>query len=227
MGLESLGPTEVATASGEKVTIVTIGHASLLFVFKGKHIYVDPWSKMADYKSLPKADVILITHTHFDHLDKDAVKAVRTPQTVVISNADGGKELPGAKVLSNGQSHTVEGWLKVDAVPAYNLPERQKFHPKGRDNGYVLTLGGSTIYVSGDTEPQPEILRLHPDVAFLPVNQPYTMKIPQAVETVKAMKPRVFYPYHYADTDVRKLKGSVEKEAPGVEVRLSQQKCIG
>jgi L-ascorbate metabolism protein UlaG (beta-lactamase superfamily) len=227
MGLESLGPTEVTTASGEKVTIVTIGHASLLFVFQGKHIYVDPWSKMGDYKKLPKADVILITHDHFDHLDKEAVAAVRTPQSVLITNGTVGKALSGAIVLNNGQSRNVDGWLKVDAVPAYNLPERQKFHPKGRDNGYLLSLGGSTIYVSGDTEPQPEILALHPDVIFLPVNQPYTMKIPQAVETVKAMRPKVFYPYHYADTDVRKLKSTVEKEIPGVEVRLPKQNCIG
>jgi L-ascorbate metabolism protein UlaG (beta-lactamase superfamily) len=221
LGLPS---TDVSTSSGKVVSVVTIGHASLLFAFQGRHIYVDPWSQMADYSKLPKADALLITHDHFDHLDLNAIKAISTPTTILISNAGAGSKLSNPIILQNGDSRDFPGFFSVRAVPAYNQPKRVKFHPKGRDNGYVLTIDGTTFYVAGDTEPQKEILELKVDVAFLPVNQPYTMTIEQAIETVKAIKPRIFYPYHYSDTDVSRLKAKLAKEVPETEVRLPPQK---
>jgi L-ascorbate metabolism protein UlaG (beta-lactamase superfamily) len=181
---------------------------------------------MTSYAKLPKADVIFITHAHYDHLDLDAINAIRDASTVVIANGEAGAKVRRSVVMRNGESKDVRPYLKVTAVPAYNTPERQKFHPKGRDNGYVLTLGGSTIYVSGDCEPQPEILSLKVDVAFLPVNQPYTMTVKQAVDSIKAMRPKIFYPYHYGDTDVNSLKAQLAKEAPEVDVRLPPQKRL-
>jgi L-ascorbate metabolism protein UlaG (beta-lactamase superfamily) len=221
LGLPS---TDVATAGGSVVSVVTSGHASLLFAFQGQYVYVDPWQKMADFSALPKASVVLITHDHFDHLDEGAIAAVRTDRTVVVANAAAGAKLANAVVLANGDTRELAGFLRVEAVPAYNQSSRVKFHPKGRDNGYVLTIDGTTFYVAGDTEPQPEVLALRADVAFLPVNQPYTMTIEQAVATVKAIQPRIFYPYHYSDTDVHKLKKILAAEVPGTEVRLPPQK---
>jgi L-ascorbate metabolism protein UlaG (beta-lactamase superfamily) len=219
-----LPATDVISASGEKISIVTIGHASLLFLFQAHYIYFDPWSKVGDYSKLPKADVIFVTHAHFDHLDTDAVAAVRDKNTVVVSNPEAGAKLRGSIILKNGESRDVRPYLKVTAVPAYNTPQKSKFHPKGRDNGYLLTLGGTTIYVSGDTEPQPEILALKADVIFLPVNQPYTMTTRQAADTAKAIGPKVFYPYHYSDTNVDELKALLASEAPAIDVRLPPQK---
>jgi L-ascorbate metabolism protein UlaG (beta-lactamase superfamily) len=222
----SLPSTEVITAAGDSVTVVTIGHASLLLTYQGKHIYVDPWSHLGDYMALPKAAVVLVTHEHGDHLDAGAVAAVRALDTVVVANEAAAQQLQGAIALKNGDARDVTPYLRVAAVPAYNLPERAGFHPKGRDNGYVLTLGGTTFYVAGDTEPQPEILTLKADVIFLPENQPYTMTIEQAVETAKAIKPKIFYPYHYSDTDVNKLKTILATELPETEVRLPPQKKL-
>jgi L-ascorbate metabolism protein UlaG (beta-lactamase superfamily) len=218
--------TQVQTAAGDSVSVFTIGHASLLFTYQGNNIYVDPWSNFGDYSTFPKASVILVTHEHGDHLDTGAISAVRTPSTVVIANEAAGAQLQGAIILKNGDTREVPPFLKITAVPAYNLPERSGFHPKGRDNGYVLTLGGTSFYVAGDTEPQEEILALKADVIFLPVNQPYTMTIDQAVATAKAIKPKIFYPYHYSDTDVGKIKTILAKELPETEVRLPPQKKL-
>jgi L-ascorbate metabolism protein UlaG (beta-lactamase superfamily) len=212
--------TEVPTAAGDAVSVVTIGHASVLLTYRGSAIYVDPWSRFIDPAKFPKAAVILVTHEHGDHLDAAAVAALSAPGTVVIANEAAARSLPGAIALRNGDARDVAPFLRVAAVPAYNAPERQQFHPKGRDNGYVLTLGGTTFYVAGDTEPQPEILALSADVIFLPVNQPYTMTIEQAVATAKAIRPRVFYPYHYSDTDVGRLKAILAAELPDTDVRL-------
>jgi L-ascorbate metabolism protein UlaG (beta-lactamase superfamily) len=224
MSTASLSGTDVATASGETVQVFTIGHASLLFVFQGHHIYVDPWSKMADYSKLPKADVLLITHAHFDHLDKDAIAKVTSPATIILTSKEVAGSLKGATVMKNGDTRDPTPYLKVKAVPAYNLPAHQKFHPPGRDNGYVLTLGGTTFYVAADCEPNEDLLKIRADVIFLPVNQPYTMTVQQAVQAAKAINPKIFYPYHYADTDVNQLKTILAKELPSCDVRLPPQK---
>jgi L-ascorbate metabolism protein UlaG (beta-lactamase superfamily) len=133
-----LPSTYFITASGEALSIVTIGHASLLFLFQAHYIYVDPWSKVGDYSKLPKADVIFVTHSHYDHLDVDSVAAIRDSNTVVVANAEAGAKLPRSIVLKNGDSKEIRPYLSVTAVPAYNTPQKAKSHPKGRHNRYLL-----------------------------------------------------------------------------------------
>jgi L-ascorbate metabolism protein UlaG (beta-lactamase superfamily) len=193
----------VQTADGGELKITFYAHASLGFEFAGKHIYLDPVTASADYSKEPKADLILITHAHSDHLDAEAIKALSKPGTQVIGNAVAVNELGYGDAIRNGEGR-IAPYLAVEAVPAYNTtPERQGFHtPDGRDNGYILTFGGTRIYVSSDTEDTPELLALKDiDIAFLPVNQPYTMTEEQAARAVKALRPKIFYPIHTGQTD--------------------------
>lgn len=190
--------------------------------YNGKYIQIDPVSQYADYQSFPKADVILITHEHADHLDLQAIQAVSKNQTEVLINESGYKKLEKGNILKNGDETFILGDVKVEAVPAYNTTAgREMYHPRHRDNGYVLTFDGLRIYVAGDTEDIPELNELKEiDVAFLPVNQPYTMTVDQAARAARMFSPKVLYPYHYGSTAIdelpAKLKGS------GVEVRIRQ-----
>ena len=190
--------------------------------YNGKYIQIDPVSQYADYQSFPKADVILITHERADHLDLQAIQAVSKNQTEVLINESGYKKLEKGNILKNGDETFILGDVKVEAVPAYNTTAgREMYHPRHRDNGYVLTFDGLRIYVAGDTEDIPELKELKEiDVAFLPVNQPYTMTVDQAARAARMFSPKVLYPYHYGSTAIdelpAKLKGS------GVEVRIRQ-----
>ncbi|MCD8572576.1 MAG: MBL fold metallo-hydrolase, partial [Bacteroides graminisolvens] len=165
---------------------------------------------------------ILITHEHADHLDLQAIQAVSKNQTEVLINESGYKKLEKGNILKNGDEAFILGDVKVEAVPAYNTTAgREMYHPRHRDNGYVLTFDGLRIYVAGDTEDIPELKELKEiDVAFLPVNQPYTMTVDQAARAARMFSPKVLYPYHYGSTAIdelpAKLKGS------GVEVRIRQ-----
>lgn len=210
---------------GKDMTVYFLGHASLRMEYDGKVIYVDPVSMFADYSDFPKADVILVTHQHDDHLDKDLVGRLSKAGTKFISTQTVVNEMGRGEVMKNGDATIVGDWLGIEALPAHNTtPGREVFHPQGgRDNGYILSIGGSRIYVAGDGEVTPEMKAVkNIDVAFLPVNQPYTMTVDQAAEAVTAIKPTIFYPYHYGQTDqktdidalVKKLKGS------GIEVRV-------
>ena len=214
--------------SGEPVTVHFIQHASFYLTFKGVTIYADPVNyEGVDYKKLPKADVILITHDHYDHLDKSAVADISTSNTKIFCNATVQKALGTGVMLENGDeisfslapvpALTIN--IDIEAVPAYNITEgREIYHPKGRDNGYILTLGGTRIYIPGDCEDMPEMNWFKDvDVAFLPINQPYTMTVNQAVRAAIIIKPAILYPIHYGDTDLTGL--SVLKEN-GVEVRI-------
>ena len=218
---------DVIKTSAGNVEITFIGHGSLIFTFDGKVIHVDPFSRLADYASLPKADLILVTHGHGDHLDVGALTAVRTPQTVVaVSPACEGK-VEGAVVMRNGEEKTLAG-LVITAVPAYNLvhkrPDGNPFHPKGEGNGYVLAFGDTRIYVAGDTENVPEMEALRGiAVAFLPMNLPYTMTPEMVAEAARAFKPKILYPYHYGDTDPAKLVALL-KDEKGIEVRVRKMK---
>jgi L-ascorbate metabolism protein UlaG (beta-lactamase superfamily) len=142
------------TSAGD-LKITFIGHGTLMFTFGGKIIHVDPYSDVADYTKLPKADMILLTHEHRDHLDSKALGAVRTEKSVVVLTETCAKQIQGGIVMKNGDVKTIEG-LKIEAVPAYNIlhkrPEGQPFHPKGIGNGYVITFGDKRVYVAGDTE---------------------------------------------------------------------------
>ena len=210
------------TKSGKDVVITFIKHGSLMLSYNGKYIQIDPVSQYADYQSFPKADVILITHEHADHLDLQAIQAVSKNQTEVLINESGYKKLEKGNILKNGDETFILGDVKVEAVPAYNTTAgREMYHPRHRDNGYVLTFDGLRIYVAGDTEDIPELKELKEiDVAFLPVNQPYTMTVDQAARAARMFSPKVLYPYHYGSTAIdelpAKLKGS------GVEVRIRQ-----
>ena len=214
------------TTSGD-LEITFVGHGSLVMAFGGKVVHIDPFGKAADYTKLPKADVVLITHPHSDHLDPDALRLVRTEKTAVVASALCSDKAPGALAMKNGDTRTVEG-IGIEAVPAYNVAHKnakgQPWHPKGEGNGYVLTFGGTRVYVAGDTEDTPEMKALEKiDVAFLPMNLPYTMTPEMVADAAKAFKPKILYPYHTGETDVPKL-AELLKDAPGIEVRVRRMK---
>ncbi|MCE1189540.1 MAG: MBL fold metallo-hydrolase [Ignavibacteria bacterium] len=213
----------IKTKSGN-VTITFIGHGSLMLEFKGKVIHVDPFSKLTDYSLLPKADLVLITHEHFDHLDTAALNKIAKETTTIITNKQCVGILQKGIALSNGDTTSFDE-IKIKAVPAYNTtPGRDKFHPKGRDNGYIVTFGDRIIYIAGDTEPVPEMKELkNIDIAFLPVNQPYTMTPEQAVEAIRIIKPAIFYPYHFGETKLENLTFLL-KGVKGTEIRIRNMK---
>lgn len=221
--------SDVVKTSGGDLKISHIGHASLIFEYGGKIIHVDPFSKMADYSQLPKADLILLTHEHGDHTDLRAIGKIRKDNTVLILTEACSKKVKGGSVMRNGDVESVAG-LKIKAVPAYNLVHKRDsgkpFHPKGRGNGYVITFGDKNVYVAGDTENTPEMKALKDiDVAFLPVNLPYTMTAAMVVDAVKAFRPKILYPYHYdlGQSDLPKLKGLM-KGVKGVELKVPRDK---
>jgi len=203
--------------------ITFIGHGTLMLSLKGKIIHVDPWTKLADYSKLPKADLVLITHEHFDHLDVKAIDAVKKDGTAIIANEAAAKQVPGAMILKNGKIKEVQG-IRVEAVPAYNIVNMRNpgvpFHPNGVGNGYVVKLGGKRIYIAGDTENTPEMKALKGiDIAFLPMNLPYTMTPEMVADAAKAFRPKVLYPYHYGDTDTARLVELLKGEKE-IEVRI-------
>ena len=218
--------TDTFETSAGDLRVTFIGHGSLFFSFGGKVIQVDPDGRLTDYAKLPKADVILVTHDHPDHLDPKALAALRTDNTVAVANNASAAKIEGAVSMSNGDEKTVGG-VPIRAVPAYNIVhmrgEGMPFHPKGNGNGYVLSFGDKRVYVAGDTENIPEMKGLSGiDVAFLPMNLPYTMTPEMAADAAKSFRPKVLYPYHFGETDTSKivelLKGS------GIAVRIRPMK---
>ena len=213
---------ELVTTAGT-VEITFIGHGTLMLSCGGKVVHVDPFGKLADYATLPKADLVLITHAHGDHLDAKALAAIRTPTTVVIASPACAGKVEGAVVLANGESRTELG-IAIEAVPAYNLVHLRSdgtpYHPRGEGNGYLLTFGTTRVLVAGDTENVPELAALKGvDVAFLPMNLPYTMTPEMVATLARAMRPRILYPYHYGETDPARLKDLLA-DTPEVEVRI-------
>ncbi len=216
---------EIATPDGRTLRLTFFAHASIAIEYDGRHIYVDPVAQHADYASLPKADIILVTHSHYDHFDMAAIDALSKESTAIVCDKTSAESFAGDcyTMLPGTTARPAEG-IAVDAVAAYNTsPEQLQFHPKEREDcGYVLTLGGCRIYISGDTEPTPEMLALRDiDIAFLCANQPYTMKPEQVRQAVEAIRPKILYPYHFGQvdhpTDVEALK---EMLSPLTEVRL-------
>jgi L-ascorbate metabolism protein UlaG (beta-lactamase superfamily) len=212
----------IKTAAGD-LKITFIGHGTLMFEFGGKIVHVDPWKNLADYSQLPKADIILVTHGHQDHLDPEAIKTIRKDGTIVLISPVCAGKVDGAIVMKNGETKAV-GDIKIEAVPAYNIehkrPDGTPYHPKGEGNGYVITFGDKRVYVAGDTENTPEMKALTKiDVAFLPMNLPYTMTPEMVADAARAFKPAILYPYHYGKTDP-KLLVELLKDTPSVEVRV-------
>ena len=212
------------TSEGE-LTITFIGHGSLMLEFKQLNISVDPFSRLADYAQMPKADLILITHEHQDHLDLSALAEIRTEQSDIVLTSTCAQQVTGGIVMQNGDRQVVRG-IPIEAVPAYNLVHKrdngQPFHPKGVGNGYILTFGDYRVYIAADTENVPEMKALtNIDVAFLPMNLPYTMTPEMVADAARAFKPRILYPYHYGNTDPQRLLELLEDKKE-IEVRIRQ-----
>ncbi len=212
----------VPTSAGD-LTITFLGHGSLMFDFNEVNISVDPFSRVADYAQLPKADLILITHEHHDHLDKNALANIRTDSSDLILTETCARQVEGGIVMHNGDVRMVRG-IEVEAVPAYNLIHKrdngQPFHPKGIGNGYILTFGDQRVYIAADTENTPEMKALTGiDIAFLPMNLPYTMTPEMVADAAKAFQPQILYPYHYGNTDTVQLVNLLSDEQ-GIEVRI-------
>lgn len=212
-------PVDVLETSAGRVEVHPVHHGTLYLKIGDKVVWVDPWSKGELVG--PKADVVLITDIHQDHFDEPGLAAVRGPDATVVAPKVVADKLPGAVALANGERKDL-GFVQVEAVPMYNLvrgpEEGQKFHDRGRGNGYVLTVGDRRIYLSGDTECTPEMKALQSiDLAFVCMNLPYTMPPAEAAACVAAFKPKVLYPYHYRDSDLGELDAPLA--GTGVEIR--------
>ena len=219
---------EFTTKSGKKVTITCIKHASIEINYDGTEIQIDPVGAgvrpITDYNQFPKANIILITHEHKDHFEREAIACVRTPATTIYSNTAVYNMFRNSLPLKNGDSITYRQDITIKAVPAYNYTEdNTQFHPKGRDNGYVLTMDGLRVYIAGDTEDIPEMANLKDiDVAFLPCNQPYTMTPQQVAKAAKTIKPKVLFPYHYSATPVKRVAELLAGTSIDVRIRNYQ-----
>lgn len=218
---------DVFKTSGGELKITFIGHGTLMLTFGGKVIHIDPVGSYADYGKLPQGDIILVTHEHGDHLDPKAIGILRKSGTDVVGAEACAEKLANIIVMKNGESRVFQG-IKIDAVPAYNIKHMRSpgnpFHPKGRGNGYVLTFDDKRVYVGGDTENIPEMKELkNIDIAFLPMNLPYTMTPEMVAEAAKVIRPKILYPYHFGDTDTSKLVELLKNEK-GVEVRIRNMK---
>ena len=219
--LLAAAPVQTFATSAGPVRITPIYHAAAMIEAGSDRIYIDP-AKPADITGYKPGDLILITDIHGDHLDPADIAALSKPGTEIVAPAAVRQTVTSARVLGNGDSIAWRKW-KITAVPMYNMvhkrPDGEFFHPRGRGNGYVLSYGGKNFYFAGDTEGTPEMRALRNiDVAFIPMNMPYTMTPDEAADAVKAFHPKVAIPYHYRGQDIQRfaddLKGS------GIEVRL-------
>jgi len=212
----------LAGPTGE-VEITFLGHGSLALSSGCTVVQVDPYGKVADYAALPKADIVLITHEHQDHLDLGALQATRKASTRVFASAAAAVQIAGATAMENGARASAAG-IGIEAVPAYNVKHERSpgvpFHPRGRGNGYVVAMAGLKIYVAGDTENIPEMKSLAGvDVAFLPMNLPYTMTPEMVADAARMISPKILYPYHFGETDTARL-AALLKDRPDIEIRI-------
>jgi L-ascorbate metabolism protein UlaG (beta-lactamase superfamily) len=210
------------TTSAGIVEMHFIGHGSLMFKVNGYVIYIDPVRTSGNYDFLPKADIILVTHQHYDHLDPQLIDTLKKKGTLLFSNENAADVIPWALVMREGDRQEINN-IVIEAVPAYNIiHERspgQPFHPKGEGIGYVLTFGGKRFYIAGDTENTPEMKALkNIDVAFLPMNLPYTMTPEMVADAAKAFRPKILYPYHFGETDTNVLINLLKDS--GITVRI-------
>ena len=220
-GQKSYEVDEFTTKSGKTVKFHALMHSCIRIEFDGKEIQIDPVLKLGnrtvDYAAMPKADYLFVTHEHGDHYDANAIKLLSADKTQLVMNKRCADMYGAGKVMKNGDKLQLAD-MSVEAVPAYNNTEgRTQFHPKGRDNGYILTIDGLRIYIAGDTEDIPEMSQVKDiDIAFLPCNQPYTMTPEQLVKAAKVIKPKVLFPYHYGQTDL----STIAEQLKGIDVRI-------
>jgi L-ascorbate metabolism protein UlaG (beta-lactamase superfamily) len=219
--------TDLFETSAGPLKITFLGHASLLFAAGDKTIYVDPVPEWADFSQFPKADLILLTHEHKDHTDLKALESLRTDKTEVIGSEACAKEVKGLKIMHNGDRQDLQG-ISIEAVPAYNIVHMrspgQPFHLKGNGNGYVMVFGDKRVYVAGDTENIAEMKQLKAiDIAFLPMNLPYTMTPEMVADAARSFNPKILYPYHYGNTDPSQIVALLKGDK-GIEVRVRKLK---
>jgi L-ascorbate metabolism protein UlaG (beta-lactamase superfamily) len=217
---QSSRPSQSFDTAAGPVKITPLYHATMLIQAGGKNIYVDP-AKPANFIGLPKADLIVITDIHGDHMDPDSIAAINQSGTQIFAPPAVVTTVTSAKPISNGESKSWGGWT-IEAVPMYNLKRGpapgQLYHDNGRGNGYVLTYGGKRFYISGDTEGIPEMRALkNIDVAFVCMNLPYTMPPEEAADAVKAFHPKIVIPYHYHGSDLTVFENALK--GTGIEVR--------
>lgn len=210
--------------------ITPIEHATMMLGWDGKIIYTDPVGGSEVFAENQEPDLILITDIHGDHLDIETLRAVAKQKTVlVVSGAVSEKlppNLPGTVIiLSNGEK-TEQVGFSIEAIPMHNVPESEKsFHVKGRGNGYVIEKRGKRVYVAGDTGNTSEMRSLkNVDLAFVPMNIPYTMTVEDVARAVLAFNPEKIFPYHYRGpgglSDINKFKTLVENANTNIEVVL-------
>lgn len=208
------------------VEMYFIGHGSLMFSLHNLVIHIDPVRSSGSYEKLPKADLILVTHEHYDHLDTDLIADLRKSETVMFANAPSAAKISWAKPVRAGEINSVNK-ITIEAIPAYNIVHMRSpgepFHPKDKGLGFIITIGDKRIYVAGDTENTPEMKALKDiDVAFLPMNLPYTMTPEMVANAAMAFKPGILYPYHYGDTDPEKIVNLLRDT--NIEVRIRNLK---
>lgn len=220
------GAGDTYEIEGGQITIFPVSHASFVMTIPGMVIYADPVGGAEAYEGHPAPDLILITHEHGDHYDPETLTAIVQDSSQLITNPAVFEMLPEelkgkASAIANGESSTVND-LQIEAIPAYNTTEdRLQYHPEGRDNGYVLTVGGRRVYIAGDTEDIPEMRALEGIyIAFVPMNLPYTMDINQAASAVSEFAPTYVYPYHYMGSDVQAFSDLVAETEAETEVVL-------
>ena len=212
---------KISTSVGD-VEIFFIGHGSLMLKVNNYVIHIDPVRSSGKYENLPQADMILVTHEHYDHLDTELISKLRKKETVMFCSSSCISKVPWAQVMNPGDIKTA-GQTEVEAVSAYNIVnERSKgqpFHPKGVGNGYIIKIGDKKFYIAGDTENTPEMKALKGiNVAFLPMNLPYTMTPAMVADAAKAFKPEILYPYHYGETNTDELVRLLKDT--NIEVRI-------
>jgi L-ascorbate metabolism protein UlaG (beta-lactamase superfamily) len=210
---------DVYTTTKGELRITFIGHGTLMFEFDGKVIHVDPVSRYADYSKMPKANLILVTHDHGDHLDKAVIQTLLKEDTdlVLTEKCQQKTGIQNAIIMRNGTIRTLQG-IKIEAIPAYNIKHMRSegvpFHPKGDGNSYVITFGDKRVLVAGDTENTPEMKALRQiDIAFLPMNLPYTMTPEMVADAARAFRPKILYPYHFGNTDPLELVQLLEDQS--------------
>jgi L-ascorbate metabolism protein UlaG (beta-lactamase superfamily) len=213
------------TSAGD-VEMHFIGHGSLMFKVNNYIIHIDPVRSSGSYENKPKADLILVTHEHYDHLDPDLIEKLRKNETIMYSTEKVASQVKWARMMKAGDKSTA-GAIIIEAIPAYNIvnmrAQGQPFHQKGSGIGFILTIGDKRIYVAGDTENTPEMKALRNiDVAFLPMNLPYTMTPEMVADAAIAFKPGILYPYHYGDTNAEKIVALLKDSA--IEVRIRDLK---